>query len=183
MEFKVEELPFLYSIEEVCSWSHKAKGLLIAPDGVEYRYEELDGWKRYYDVKTVDLSETIGIDKEYVDVAIEPKDVAIKPEVLFHNLSLCGKNKPFTFWFERKVEVETISNDIIQDLMRSDMVYTDDVVIYDAPRINHSLFIYDGDSECYKQILLSSTGYRNMHNNSLYTESILQRLQKYCIKR
>lgn len=102
--------------------------------------------------------------------------VEIEPEVLFHNLSLCKEKKPFISWFSKNKVI--VSAEIIEDLMNSTVAYTSDLVIHDASITTHLLLVYDVDSGCYKEIILSSTGSRSLQNSSIYAESLVNKFAR-----
>lgn len=178
MDFNVESLPYLFHIKFTDSWTHRSKGVFIDSDGIEYRYEDTNGWKSFYETNEIDFNRTLDFE---VEAPPSISEVEIKPEVLFHNLSLCRKNKPSMLL--SRIDKLMLSVDVIVDLMNSPMVYTNNEVVCDAPTITYSLLVYDVVTASYKQTHLQSTGYRNMHNNSIHTERILKKLQKYRVKR
>lgn len=80
-------------------------------------------------------------------------------------------------WFSKNKVI--VSDEIIKDLMTSAVAFTSDYIIDDAPTTTHSLLVYDIESGCYKQILLSSNGSRSMQNTSVYTNSLVSKLARY----
>ncbi|MFN0290054.1 hypothetical protein [Pedobacter helvus] len=174
MDFNVESLPYLFHIKFTDSWTHRSKGVFIDSDGIEYRYEDTNGWKSFYETNEIDFNRTLDFE---VEAPPSISEVEIKPEVLFHNLSLCRKKKPFMLL--SRIDKLMLSVEIIEGLMNSPMVYTNNEVVYDAPTTTYSLLVYDVANACYRQIHLNSTGYRNVQNNSVYTQRILQKFQKY----
>lgn len=169
----VESLPYLFHIEFTDSWTHKSKGVFVDPNGTEYRYKDTDGWKSFLEAKETNLNDTMDIDAETYFANIK---IVIKPELLFHNLSLCRTKKPFTSWFSKNKVV--VSDEIIKDLMTSEVVRTSDFIIHDAPTTTYSLLVYDGVSGCYKEIHLSSTHYRGTKNSSVYTDSLVAKFPR-----
>ncbi len=173
MDFNVESLPYLFHIEFTDSWTHKSKGVFVDPNGTEYRYKDTGGWKPFYEVNETILNDTIDIDAETYFANIK---IVIKPESLFHNLSLCRTKKPFTSWFSKNKVV--VSDEIIKDLMTSEVVRTSDFIIHDAPTTTYSLLVYDGVSGSYKEIHLCSTDYRGTKNSSVYTDSLVAKFPR-----
>ena len=178
MIFNLESLPYLYYIEYTDGWTCKHSSIFIDPDGLQYLYEGIEGWRPLYEAEQINLEETQGVELETVSAV---SIVGIKPEVLFHNLNICRIKKPLKLL--SKIDKSLLPVDVIEDLMNSTIVYKNDDVVYDAPTTTYSLLVYDVATAFYKQVRLNSTGYRNMHNSSIHTEAILQRLQKYRVKR
>lgn len=174
MNFNIQSLPYLYHIEYTDNWTHKSKGVFVDPDGNEYRYEDTRGWKPFYEVNQIDFSEMRNLEPE---VPPTISKTAIKPEVLFHNLSLCRTKKPFMSWFSKNNKV-ILPDEIIKDLMTSAVAITSNYIIHDARRTTYSLLVYDIENGCYKQVLLSSTDYRGTKNSSIYTDSLVAKLAR-----
>lgn len=173
MDFNVESLPYLLHAEYIGGWTCQSKGVFIDPDGIEYRYEDRNGWKSFYEENFNNLNDAIDIDAETFFANIQE---VIRPDALFHNLNLCRIKRSSRGRYTNNNLV--ISEEMIADLMNSKIVYKSDVVIHDAPTKSFSLLVYDGKNGCYKDVFLSSTGSRNVQNSSVYTDSLVAKFPR-----
>lgn len=177
MDFKIENLLYLYNTEYRDGWTHRPSGYFIDPYGIKYRYKETNDWKSYRDWKKSNKRNGLKIEDEVREQTSVVAETEIKPQVLFHNLNLCKIRKPLSFWFNK--QKGELQQEIVEDLLNSVMVFTSNEERSDASETTNSLFIYDDNTGFYRQILLSCNGYCDMQNDSVYSEQLISHFGVY----